>query len=60
MSFVPVLTAVLAAFSHRAGAQFGTKELALTHVTVVDVRTGALNEEQTVDVQEPLAEMLCR
>jgi len=48
MSFVPVLTAVLAAFSHRAGAQFGTKELALTHVTVVDVRTGALNEEQTV------------
>lgn len=48
MALIPALTAGLMVFSQTTAAQVSKEELALTHVTIVDVRTGALDNEQTV------------
>lgn len=52
LSLVLAFTATLTVFSNTTGAQDGKAPLALTHVTVVDVRTGALRANQTIVVQD--------
>jgi imidazolonepropionase-like amidohydrolase len=52
LSCVLGLTATLTVFSTISRAQNGKAPLALTHATVVDVRTGALRPDQTVVVMD--------